>query len=275
MPAKVRSSWAGDKVNDWANYLTPARPSPSELRIIGHYIERLRRRRDVLRVAILGSTVEFRSLCHRNGADVTVIEFSRRHYRILSRQPMAHRGRETLREEDWRAMKAGRQYDLVLGDLVLNVVARSDIPRVLRNVARIVAAEGYCLLRTWVRADDRKYDLKAVVARHRRRTPRVHFYTACMLPLHMCDYDFRRDNADYPAMIRRLQEAYRAGIVTKGEYEYCRDRWRLEGSAFTIPRKAVLDRIKRRFFRIAGTRYGKDCYRDWAPIYVLQARQPT
>src|SRR5689334_6478476 len=104
MPRKVRSSWAGNKVNDWVNYLPPARPSRSELRIVNRYVEDLRRERKPLRVAILGSTVEFRSLCHRHGAEVTVIEFSRAHYRILSRQPMKYRGRETLREEDWRQM---------------------------------------------------------------------------------------------------------------------------------------------------------------------------
>jgi len=272
MHGKVRSSWAGNKVSDWANYLAPARPSPSELRVIAQYIKRLGRPRKVLRVAILGSTVEFRSLCHSYGADVTVIEFSRTHYRILSRQPMAYRGREVLREEDWREMKADRKYDLVLGDLALNVVARSDVPKVLRNIARLLAHDGTCLLRTWVRADDRRLDLKTVVAAHRMRTPRVHFYTACMLPLHMCDYDFRRDNADYPAMTHRLRDAHRTGIVAKAEYEYCRDRWRLEGSAFTIPRKDVLERIKRRFLRVTAIRHGDDCYRGWAPIYVLKAK---
>ena len=273
MRRKIRSSWAGNKVNDWFNYLPPARPSRSELTIVNRYVETLRRARKPLRVAILGSTVEFRSLCHRHGAEVTVIEFSREHYRILSRQPMKYRGRETLRVEDWRHMKVDRKYDLILGDLALNVVARRDVPSVLRNIARSLANDGYCLLRTWVRSDDRRSDLRTIVSQHRRRTPRVHFYTACMLPLHMCDYDFRRDNADYPAMSRRLLEAYRAGIVTQSEYRYCHDRWRLEGSAFTIPQKRVLERLERRFFRIALRRYGVDCYRRWAPIYVLRAKR--
>jgi SAM-dependent methyltransferase len=270
---KTRSSWAGNKVNDWAHYLPPARPSRSELRIVNRHVQELCRARKPLRVAILGSTVEFRSLCHRLGADVTVIEFSREHYRILSRQPMKHRGREELREEDWRGMKVDRKYDLILGDLVLNVVARRDIASVLRNIARSLARDGRCLLRTWVRSNDRRPALRTIVAQHRRRTPGIHFYTACMLPLHMCDYDFEKDNADYAAMIRRLFEACRAGIVREAEYRYCRDRWQWEGSAFTIPRKTVLEQLKRRFFRIATVQYGDDCYRRWAPIYVLKAKR--
>jgi len=273
MHRKGRSSWAGDKVNDWANYVTPARPSSSELRIVDQYLGTLKRTHKRLRVAILGSTVEFRSLCHRHAAHVTIVEFSRKHYRILSRQPMQHRGKETIREEDWREMKGNRKYDLVLGDLALNVLSRSDIPAVLQNVAHSLTDGGYCVLRTWVRVDDKKYRLRAVVAQHRRKTPDVHFYTACMLHLHMCDYDFHKDNADYPAMTRRLYADYRADLVTKAEYEYCRDRWRLEGSAFTIPRKSAIERIKRRFFRIAAIRYGEDCYRRWAPVYILRAKR--
>ena len=273
MLRKVRSSWAGNKVNDWANYLPPARPSRSEVAIVDRYVDRLRRTRKSLRVAILGSTVEFRSLCHRRGADVTVIEFSREHYRILSRQPMKHRGQETLREEDWRKMKTDRKYDLILGDLVLNVVARRDIAHVLRNIGRSLVRDGVCLLRTWVRRNDRRHDLRTIVTQHRRRTPRTHFYTACMLPLHMCDYDFRRDSADYAAMTRRLFQAHRAGMVNQAEYQYCHDRWQLEGSAFTIPRRSVLERLKRRFFSIAAVHYGEDCYRRWAPIYVLRGKR--
>lgn len=269
---KVRSSWAGKKVYDWKNYLIPARPSRSELEIVEKYLRKLKKINATVRVAILGSTVEFRSLCHRYGTEVTLVEFSRKHYQILSRQPMKFTGSETLREEDWRTMGAGEKYDLVLGDLALNVVAREDIGRILRKLGRSLAEDGYCLLRTWVRTDDTRYDLRAVVARHRRKTPHVHFYTACVLPLHMCNYDFKRDSADYPAMMADLLRAYRAGLVRKSEYQYCRDRWKYEGSAFSIPKKSAVERLKRRYFKVCAIAYGTDCFRRWAPIYILRKR---
>jgi len=268
----VRSSWAGKKVYDWKNYLAPARPSASELKIVEPYLKRLKQINGRVRVAILGSTVEFRSLCHRYGADVTIVEFSRRHYEILSRQPMKFIGSETLREEDWRAMHAKEKYDLILGDLVLNVVASNDIGGILRNLGRCLSKGGYCLLRTWVRADDRRYDLRTVVARHRRMTPRIHFYTACVMPLHMCSYDFKNDSADYPAMTANLLSAYRAGLVSKAEYQFCHDRWKFEGSAFSIPKKTTVERLIKKYFNIAAIRYGSDCYRCWAPVYVLKER---
>jgi SAM-dependent methyltransferase len=272
---KVRSSWAGKKVYDWANYLVPARPSPSELEIVEQYLRRLIKTTQTVRVAILGSTVEFRSLCHRYRAEVTVVEFSRRHYQILSLQPMRFTGKETLREEDWRTMHSRTKYDLILGDLVLNVVARDDITKILRNLGRSLAEGGYCLLRTWVRTVDKKYDIRAVVANHRQKTPRINFYTACLLPLHMCNYDFKKDSADYPAMAANLLAAYRAGIVKKYEYQYCFNRWKFEGSAFGIPKKSAVERLKRRYFQIAAIRYGTDCFRRWAPVYVLKKKPTT
>jgi SAM-dependent methyltransferase len=226
-----------------------------------------------VRVAILGSTAEFRSLCHRYKAEVTLVEFSRKHYQILSLQPMRYMGKETVREEDWRAMRTENKYDLVLGDLVLNVVAREDIAEILRNLAGSLAEGGYCLLRTWVRADDKRYDIRTVVAQHRQKTPRIHFYTACVMPLHMCNYNFRTDSADYPAMRANLFAAYRAGLVKKSEYQYCYDRWKFEGSAFSIPKKSAVERLKRRYFKIAATRYGTDCFRRWAPVYILRKKE--
>jgi len=260
-------------VYDWRNYLIPARPSTSELQIVEKYLGRLRKKYGKVRAAILGSTVELRSLCHRFGAEVTVVEFSRRHYQILSRQPMRFTGAEVLREEDWRAMHAKEKYDLILGDLALNVVARADIDRILRNLGRNLSDVGYCVLRTWVRADDRRYDLRTVVDQHRRKTPRIHFYTACMLPLHMCNYDFKKDSADYPAMMANLLAACRAGLVTKSEYQYCHDRWKSEGSAFSIPRKSAVEQLMKRYFKVAAIRYGTDCFRRWAPVYVLKKKE--
>jgi hypothetical protein len=270
---KVRSSWAGKKVYDWRNYLSPARPSRSELRIVEKYLKKLKKINGMVRVAILGSTVEFRSLCHRYGAEVTLVEFSREFYSILSRQPMKFTGREEVREEDWRAMRAEAKYDLILGDLALNVVACKDIARILANLAGNLAEGGYCLLRSWVRADDTRYSLRAIVARHRRKTPHIHFYTACVIPLHMCNYDFKRDSADYLAMTANLLRACRAGLVRKSEYRFCRDRWKHEGSAFSIPKKSALERLNRRYFKVSAIRYGTDCFRRWAPVYVLRKKK--
>jgi hypothetical protein len=267
---KVRSSWAGRKVYDWKNYLAPARPSPSELKIVEEYLRRLTNKIARVRVLILGSTAEFRSLCHRYGVELAIVEFSQKHYQILSRQPMKYMGEEVVREEDWRTMRTRSKYDLILGDLALNVVARDDIPKILNNVANSLAAGGFCLLRTWVRRNDRTYDIREVVMQHRRITPRVHFYTACLIPLHFCNYDFKKDNANYPGMIANLRAAYRSRLVEESEYRFCSDRWKFEGPAFSIPKRSALERIQKRYFRAIEVKYGTDCFRSWAPIYVLR-----
>ena len=269
---KKKSSWESTKVYDWKNYVIPARPSASELDVYEEYIRRAAKKKKSLTIAILGSTVEFRSLCHKYNAVVTIIEFSKRHYEVLSRQPMQHKGKETVREEDWRTMQPDRHYDLILGDLVLNVVQKKDIGAILRNLKKSLSPGGSCILRTWVRKDDTRRSIEKVLQSYRRNTPRLHFYTANIMPLYMCSYDFRKDNSDYPGMIALLKKQLTEKKISKKEYLSCYLRWKHEGSAFTIPLKNNLEALLSRFFGSKKIRYGSDSFKAWAPMYILRKK---
>lgn len=268
--AKKGISWAFTKVYDWKNYVIPARPSKSELAIIESYIQKLKKVKKDVRVAILGSTVEFRSLCHKHKLNVTLIEFKAKHYQILSQQPMKFKGKETLREEDWKSMDTNQKYDLILGDLVLNVGSITDIKKILSNVSKSTSKNGYCIFRTWVRRNNNQLNMEKVIKAHRKKHP--HIYTSCIMPMYMCYYNFTKDKVDYPAMIEGLKALYKEGKVKKQEYEHCFNRWKHEGSEFTIPRKERIEKLKSMYFRIQDIKYGKDCFRLWAPIYILKKK---
>lgn len=270
---KRRLSWESPKVYDWKNYVIPARPSRSELAWYEDCIIDLKRKKQPIKVAILGSTVEFRSLCHKHSLAVTLIEFSKRHYTILSRQAMKYRGKERVREEDWRSMRTAEQYDLIFGDLVLNVVQKKDISPILQKLRMSLSPDGVCMLRTWVRANNTRASIDAILKAYRRAGSRTHFYTANIMPLYMCRYDFKHDNGDYPAMISLLKEKLLEKKISKTEYHACYDRWRHEGAAFTIPLKAFIEKSMSRFFEIKKIRYGTDCFKKWAPIYVLKRKK--
>ncbi len=266
---RKRSSWESTKVYDWKHYVIPARPSPSELKIYEEAIRKLKKRKKTLRVAILGSTVEFRSLCHKHRLDVTIIEFSQKHYEILSRQPIRHKGNETFVEEDWRTMSRHTPFDLVLGDLVLNVVPKKDIGKILKNVQKNLAPSGMCILRTWVRANDKRLLIERVIAQYRKSFARLPFYTAAIMPLYMCFYDFKRDCADYPSMISGLKTQLENKTISRSEYLSCYNRWKHEGSAFTIPLKSDIESLISKHFSALNVRFGTDAFKKWAPIYLL------
>ncbi|MEK7619055.1 MAG: hypothetical protein AAB416_02340 [Patescibacteria group bacterium] len=267
-----RLSWESTKVYDWKNYVIPARPSRSELKRYEERIVKLKKQKSHVTVAILGSTVEFRSLCHKYSLDVTVIEFSKKHYAILSRQQMKYRGTEHVREEDWRRMHTKERYDLILGDLVLNVVQKEDISTILQKLKESLSQDGVCMLRTWVRASSAHRSVDTILKSYRKAGSKSHFYTANIMPLYMCCYDFLNDNANYPAMIHLLKEKLLEKKISKAEYHACYDRWQHEGSAFIIPLKAFAEEVMSRFFEITNIRYGTDCFKKWAPIYILKRK---
>jgi len=272
MHRKKGMSWESTKVYDWKNYLIPARPSKSELKVIEEYILKLKKERKQVEAAILGSTVEFRSICHKHKLNVTVIEFSQKHYNVLSKQPMEYRGKEILRLEDWRTMSTEKKYHLILGDLVFNGASKVGIVKILRKTSQSLSKDGYCILRTWVRRSNKKYNLDEVINDHRKNRSRMHFYTSCLMPIYMCFYDFKDDRAEYPVLIKGLKEAYKRKKVTRKEYLYCYNRWKREGYEFTIPLKKRIERIKSKYFKIEAVRYGKDCFRLWAPLYILRKK---
>ncbi|OGY46534.1 MAG: hypothetical protein A3A24_03785 [Candidatus Buchananbacteria bacterium RIFCSPLOWO2_01_FULL_46_12] len=95
--SKIKPNWQPTKAEYWKNLPAPARPWPSEVKWFEKYAlaQKAKGFKDVL---ILGSTVEFRSMLHKNKMNVSIVDFSRDFYRILSKQPMTHVGQEKFYE---------------------------------------------------------------------------------------------------------------------------------------------------------------------------------
>src|SRR3989338_2394085 len=163
MPNK-QFTWAKAKAMDWKNYLPPTRPSTSELAVIEKYFVELinAHPKKIFKLAILGCTVEYRSLAHKYGMSVTLLDVSELHCNILSKQPMTYTGPETFLSMDWRKMETKEQFDIILGDLVVNMLN----------------SDGTFISRNWIRIQDNLSDFAAVVRFAREKYPNVNFYVA-------------------------------------------------------------------------------------------------
>jgi hypothetical protein len=142
-------TWAMAKAKDWKNYLPPTRPSTSELVVIEKYIiQQIKKNpHKKFKAAILGCTIEFRNLLHKYCMNVTCIDISEVHYKILSKQKMVYKGSEKLIIMDWRKILSDLKYDIVLGDLVFNMLNTSDRNLLLKNVRDILTKEIMLILR--------------------------------------------------------------------------------------------------------------------------------
>lgn len=268
----MEKSWPLEKARDWHNQVSPARPSFFEIKIFENFVKEALKKKSKPKLAVLGVTAEFRNLGHAYGLDVTLIEFSKDHYEILSKQPRQHKGPEKLRLEDWRAMNETEKYDLVFGDLVTNVFPKGELPKVINQFAAITARDGRCILRCWVRPADRLPDLLAEIKRHRKERDGTNLYASCAMFFYLAGYDYQNDKADFKKMIGLAAALRDSGKITGEEYHQVADRWLVERTEVAIPRKAEFEKMLRESFQIESTKCTKEVFSRFGPIYVLRKR---
>lgn len=134
----TKPNWQPTKVEFWQHLPAPARPWASEVEWFEKYAKEKKEqnKKDVL---ILGSTVEFRSMLHKHGMNVHIVDFSHKYYDILTQtQPerMKYTGAETFYEQNWVSMDLGKQFDLIFGDWVPGVLHTKEYDAFFTNIIK-------------------------------------------------------------------------------------------------------------------------------------------
>jgi len=251
---------------DWKNYLPPTRPSISELAVIEEYFVELVKLnpKKIYKLAVLGCTVEFRSLAHKYGMDVTLIDFSRLHYEILSKQHMFYTG-----AEKFLMMQTEEKYDIVLGDLVVNMLNTADRDSLLKNVSNILVLNGIFISRNWIRVKDDISDFAAIVKFVREKYPNVNFYTATAgfaYAAYIDDTEF----TDVQKLKRDLENLKANKLVSDKEYEYWHDRLKYEIKGISALAMDSLNEQLSKYFKIDSIKEGIDIFSDKFKIYFLR-----
>lgn len=267
MPNK-KFAWAEGKARDWKNYLPPARPSTSELAVIEKYLVDLVNSNPakIFNLAILGCTVEFRSLAHKYGMKVTLVDFSKLHYEILSKQPMMYTGPESFILADWRKMQTAEKFDIILGDLVVNMLNTEDRDLLLKNISNMLAPDGIFISRNWIRTKSNTPDFAATVKLVREKYPNVNFYVSTagyVYPAYINETEF----ADVERMKKDIDDAFKTGLISKNEYKIWHDRLKYEIKGISAPTKEFLDAQISKYFKIMDIKEGIEVFSDTFKIY--------
>lgn len=109
----------------WDTYPIPSRPDSEELAFEENYLTLLPPH-DVS-LMILGSTIEYRSLCKRLGIHATVVDFSRDNFDSLSSYSKEKFTDETFIESDWLAISYEDTFDFILGHRPFNVIRHDQL----------------------------------------------------------------------------------------------------------------------------------------------------
>lgn len=266
-------NWYIKKAKNWKNLPAPARPWSSEVAWFEKCIidKKNKGEKDVL---ILGSTVEFRSLCHKHKLRVHVVDFSRQFYNILSKQPMAYKGKEVFYEQNWLTMNLGKKFDLIFGDWVFGVLNPKDYDSFLKSVGKHLKPGGNFIVRQPVSLTKKPVDLKEVVRVHYKKyMDKYSFYESSAHHV----YHYRpnpithiNDNLDITR--EALKKVYHFGLLKQKDYDFFIKALSFESGTLSVLLKKELEYKIKKYFRIIAEYHGKEVSSSWFPIYVLKKR---
>ncbi len=164
------ASW--DYAELWDKFPVPARPSEEELQLLEEDMSGI----DNEKTLILGSTIEYRSLCKRLGIKPNVADFERSHYEILTSYSEEKFEGENFLEIDWLNIEDENFYDVIIGHRAINVIGKEVLEQFFERMHRSLKPGGifYCkgnilydnesdrfdeLISNWAFKEGRKYPL--------------------------------------------------------------------------------------------------------------------
>lgn len=267
---KIKKDWSDEFVHHWKYYIGPARASPSDLEFIKKKI--LEKGKDT-NILILGATPEYRNLCGELGMGVTLIDFKRYNYEYLGRE-VKNRPKETFYEGNWLNTVLNEKFDIILADNVINVMAKADVPKLLRNVSRMLKVGGLFMPRTYVREKGETYTGEKAVKEYREERKGQALYSGIVRNMYIAAYDFKKERVVLRDVWKIAVDMRKKGLMTDEEVmEFSKLSTENREFSFFIPEREIHEKALSEFFDIKEIFYGKEEYlRDKLPLYVLKLK---
>lgn len=150
----------------------PARPSKEELAFLEKEIAKMPHEN----LLILGSIIEYRSMCKSLEIAPYVADFEKSHYEILTSYAKETFGNEHFLEVDWLDIEGKNKYDIIVGHRPFNVIGKEVLQRFFERMHKALKPGGifYCkgnilygneqehfneLIDKWAFAKNREYPL--------------------------------------------------------------------------------------------------------------------
>ncbi|KKW43014.1 MAG: hypothetical protein UY92_C0001G0028 [Candidatus Magasanikbacteria bacterium GW2011_GWA2_56_11] len=215
--SSTKTNWNYAEI--WDQFPVPARPTPSEIKLLESELKRRLAKNSRLKLLILGSTIEYRSLARHLGVKPYVADFSRANYEALTAFSREKFPGEHFIEINWLDIAADGTYDVIVGHRVMNVVKHTDLVRMFAVMHRALKPEGvyFCRGNVWLPKDkDRLAELVKAYAFKKRRPHPLFTYLEVALYFHSAD---RRGYVNYPLARRLAKEWLKDGRISRADYE--------------------------------------------------------
>ena len=202
----------------WDKFPVPARPCKKELALIEQKINAFKGNPKVL---ILGSTIEYRSLCKRLGIAPVVADFVKSNYDRLTEYSTESFAGEEFFEIDWLDIQEKDRFDFILGHRVFNVIGKQDIQRMFKVMFNALKPEGIFFCRGNIFDSSFRDKLEEFVETWSRAPREYPLFTYIEVALYMncCDTE---NYIDYPACRQRVERWFREGKISPSDFEEIR-----------------------------------------------------
>lgn len=145
--------WNIKHAEAWKLMPPPARPSPTELDIYSEYIERILAEKGTIKLLILGSTPEFRDLAQKFKIVPSLVDNNPAVHEALSLLRKIP-GKEIVINSDWLNLSEENKYDLILGDIAVNMLPKEKFEAFFEKMSKILEADGFCIQKISIRPVD-------------------------------------------------------------------------------------------------------------------------
>jgi SAM-dependent methyltransferase len=272
MARRRLTRWDENIAKDWQYVRPPSRPSPPELNIYHRYLSELEPGSSSLMV--LGSTPEIRDLAWERGiGTVKVVDYKRRTFDVLTKK-MKHRPeKERLIEQDWRELEPSGPFDLILGDLVMNVVPPEDHSELLARVAACLKPTGKFIHREWIQLPPSEFEKVSDLVSHcREKWPKEDLYSALCLPLVSFFFDYERNSVDLQEILDVLEQAFYDKEIDKVVIDAFLRPWGNYRTPNWLLTSADTEEKISEAFYIDHVEHGDGPVSGYCPIYVCKPR---
>ena len=214
---ETTASWSYAEL--WDKFPIPARPDSEELSMeekeIKSYGNNLRK----INLMILGSTIEYRSLCKHLKILPYVVDFAKENFDSLTSYSKEKFGNEHFVEADWLQIDFVNYFDFILGHRPFNVIRHDQVSALFRKMYTSLKTGGTFFCRGNVKFLGDKDRLEAMVdkwAFAQNRPYRLFSYLEVALYIHCAD---ERGYLDYPKARGVIKNFYRQGKIGEKDYK--------------------------------------------------------
>ncbi|MFA5954254.1 MAG: class I SAM-dependent methyltransferase [Patescibacteria group bacterium] len=214
---ETTASWSYAEL--WDKYPIPARPDDEELEIEKKEILASDKSPSEMNVMILGSTIEYRSLCKKIGTRPYVVDFAKENFDALTSYAEEKFEQEHFVEADWLEINYQNYFDFILGHRPFNVIRRDQVRLLFQKMYDSLKVGGVFFCRGNVLFPTNNSDLMEAVNKWglvAERPYRLFSYLEVPLYIHCAD---KEGYLDYPKARMVIKQLHEQGKMSDEDYK--------------------------------------------------------